>query len=62
MSEIVVIGGGFAGVWSAAAAAQVRRAVSADLKITLVAPNTDLVLRPRLYEQGPGRAKVALVS
>lgn len=58
MSHVVIVGGGFAGVWSAAAAARVRG--SEDLRITLVAPGKDLVLRPRLYEPEPARATVAL--
>jgi NADH dehydrogenase FAD-containing subunit len=38
MSHIVIIGGGFAGVWSAAAAARMRGS-GKDLRITLVAPD-----------------------
>ncbi|MFC9996056.1 NAD(P)/FAD-dependent oxidoreductase [Nocardia sp. NPDC127526] len=58
MSHIVIIGGGFAGVWSAAGAALAR--ADADLRITLIAPDEDLVLRPRLYEPEPGLATVRL--
>ncbi|MEV0720884.1 FAD-dependent oxidoreductase, partial [Asanoa sp. NPDC050611] len=58
MRDVVIIGGGFAGVWSAAGAALARG--RADLRITLVAPNDDLVLRPRLYEPDPEKATVAL--
>ena len=58
MAHVVIIGGGFAGVWSAAGAALARG--DADLRITLVAPNEHLVLRPRLYEPQPDLAKVAL--
>jgi NADH dehydrogenase len=54
----VIIGGGFAGVWSAAGAALARG--DADLRITLIAPNEHLVLRPRLYEPEPERATVEL--
>jgi NADH dehydrogenase len=54
----VIIGGGFAGVWSAAGAALARG--DADLRITLIAPNEQLVLRPRLYEPEPERATVGL--
>jgi NADH dehydrogenase len=54
----VIIGGGFAGVWSAAGAALARG--GADLRITLIAPNEHLVLRPRLYEPEPDLAKVEL--
>ena len=58
MAHVVIIGGGFAGVWSAAGAALARR--DADLRITLIAPNEHLVLRPRLYEPEPDLAKVEL--
>jgi NADH:quinone reductase (non-electrogenic) len=58
MGHVVIIGGGFAGVWSAAGAALARG--DADLRITLVAPNEHLVLRPRLYEPEPDLAKVEL--
>lgn len=58
MAHVVIIGGGFAGVWSAAGAALARG--DADLRITLIAPNEHLVLRPRLYEPEPDLAKVEL--
>jgi NADPH-dependent 2,4-dienoyl-CoA reductase/sulfur reductase-like enzyme len=58
MAHIVIIGGGFAGVWGAAGAALARG--DADLRITLIAPNEHLVLRPRLYEPEPDLAKVEL--
>ncbi|MEV0568484.1 FAD-dependent oxidoreductase [Dactylosporangium sp. NPDC050588] len=58
MAHVVVVGGGFAGVWSAAGAALARGA--ADLRITLIAPGEHLVLRPRLYEPEPALAKVEL--
>jgi NADH dehydrogenase len=58
MGHVVIIGGGFAGVWSAAGAALARG--DADLRITLIAPDEHLVLRPRLYEPEPERATVEL--
>jgi NADH dehydrogenase len=58
VAHVVIIGGGFAGVWSAAGAALARG--DADLRITLIAPNEQLVLRPRLYEPEPERATVEL--
>ncbi len=58
MPDVVIIGGGFAGVWSAAGAALARG--EADLRITLIAPNEHLVLRPRLYEPEPDLATVDL--
>jgi NADH:ubiquinone reductase (H+-translocating) len=60
MSDILVIGGGFAGVWSAAAAARVRERTGADLSVTLMAPGDDLVIRPRLYEAAPQGMRVPL--
>jgi len=58
VAHVVIIGGGFAGVWSAAGAALARG--DADLRITLIAPNEQLVLRPRLYEPEPELATVEL--
>ncbi|WP_043635453.1 NAD(P)/FAD-dependent oxidoreductase [Nonomuraea candida] len=58
MAHVVIVGGGFAGVWSAAGAALARG--KADLRITLIAPGEHLVLRPRLYEPEPDLAKVEL--
>lgn len=58
MAQVVIVGGGFAGVWSAAGAALARG--DADLRVTLIAPNEHLVLRPRLYEPDPEVAKVEL--
>ncbi|MFG3437017.1 NAD(P)/FAD-dependent oxidoreductase [Nonomuraea sp. NPDC047897] len=58
MPELVIVGGGFAGLWSAAAAANVRGA--GDLRITLVAPDDDMVLRPRLHRLDPGWSRVPL--
>ncbi|MBF6541959.1 NAD(P)/FAD-dependent oxidoreductase [Nocardia brasiliensis] len=58
MAHVVIVGGGFAGVWSAAGAALAR--ADADLRITLISPHEHLVLRPRLYEPNPDLAKVEL--
>lgn len=62
MQDIVVLGAGFAGVWAAAGA--VRTAEEAgrerDVRVTVVAPNDDLVIRPRLYEDRPERMRVSL--
>lgn len=60
MEDVLVIGGGFAGVWSAAAAARMRTDNDVDLSITLVAPGDDLVIRPRLYEADPHLMRVPL--
>jgi NADH:ubiquinone reductase (H+-translocating) len=59
--DVLVVGGGFAGVWAAAAAARVRDlAGRPDLSVTLVAPGDHLVIRPRLYEADPGQMRVPL--
>src|SRR4051794_16349792 len=63
MAEIIVIGGGFSGVWSAAGAARVRSVsgeAGSDLSITLVSGGDDLVIRPRLYEADPHSMRVPL--
>ncbi|WP_307787575.1 FAD-dependent oxidoreductase [Mycolicibacterium sp. S2-37] len=61
--NILVIGGGFAGVWCAAAATRVVRDNGADgtrPQVTLVSDSDELVIRPRLYERDPGRMSVSL--
>jgi NADH:ubiquinone reductase (H+-translocating) len=58
MSGVLIIGGGFAGIWSAAAA--VLAAGDIDVPVTLVTQGDDLVIRPRLYEADPARMRVPL--
>ncbi|WP_245564358.1 NAD(P)/FAD-dependent oxidoreductase [Nocardia testacea] len=58
--DILIVGGGFAGVWSAAAAARVREQTGAKLSITVVSSSADLVIRPRLYEADPERLRIPL--
>ncbi|MGW0178203.1 NAD(P)/FAD-dependent oxidoreductase [Nocardia sp. NPDC003345] len=60
MPGIVVVGGGFAGVWAAAAAVRLARGAGRDLPVTLISPGADLVIRPRLYQAGPDRMRVPL--
>jgi len=55
--HIVIIGAGFAGLMAALSAARQRdeKGVSpGDLKITVIAPEPALIVRPRLYEPEPG--------
>ncbi|WP_424970660.1 NAD(P)/FAD-dependent oxidoreductase [Dinoroseobacter sp. S76] len=51
MDEILICGGGFAGVWAAMSAAATRDWEQAGgLKITLLSDRPELCVRPRLYE------------
>lgn len=56
-SDVVVVGGGFAGFWAAVAA---RRVGGPGLSIALVNDGPDLVLRPGLYEANPAALSVPL--
>ncbi|MGP4015541.1 NAD(P)/FAD-dependent oxidoreductase [Saccharopolyspora sp. 5N708] len=60
MFDVLIIGGGFAGVWAAAAAARLRDDSATPLSIALVAPTDDLVIRPRLYQEHPEQMRVPL--
>ncbi|WP_280456781.1 NAD(P)/FAD-dependent oxidoreductase [Nocardia carnea] len=60
MSGVVVVGGGFAGVWSAAGAVRLARETGRELTVTLISPGDDLVIRPRLYQSEPERMRVSL--
>lgn len=61
--RLVIIGAGFAGVWAAASAVRLRESlgISAEkLSVTVISPNQDLEIRPRLYEADPGKMRVPL--
>lgn len=59
--RILVIGAGFAGMWSALASARLLDQVGrTDVEIALVAPEPELHVRPRLYEQNPAGMKAPL--
>lgn len=63
MSDVLVVGGGFAGVWCAAGVVRTRREAGVpeeQIRVTLVDPGDDMVIRPRLYESDPQRMRVAL--
>ncbi|WP_085705184.1 NAD(P)/FAD-dependent oxidoreductase [Pseudomonas sp. B8(2017)] len=50
-SNILIIGAGFAGVWSALSAARLLdQAQRADINISVLAPQPELRIRPRFYE------------
>jgi NADH:ubiquinone reductase (H+-translocating) len=63
--RILVIGAGFAGMWSALAAArEVDNAgcLDGEVEIMLIAPEPVLHMRPRLYEKSPGLMKTPLMD
>ncbi|MFE5812302.1 NAD(P)/FAD-dependent oxidoreductase [Streptomyces sp. NPDC056479] len=62
MKDVLIIGGGFAGVWSAAGAVRAAREAGGgdDVRVTLVSAGDDLVIRPRLYEDAPEGMRVPL--
>lgn len=63
LAQIVVVGGGFAGLWAAVAASR-RLAVQEGNKasVTLISRDPYLTIRPRLYEANPRELRVPLVS
>jgi NADH dehydrogenase len=61
MSNILILGGGFAGLWSALVARRQAVDEGRDLTITLVSMDSQLTLRPRLYEPEPERFRIPLL-
>lgn len=62
--RILIVGGGFAGVWSALGAARVvdmERNADTVVEITLVSPKAELHVRPRLHEAQPEQMAVPLL-
>ncbi|SDY08403.1 NADH dehydrogenase [Amycolatopsis xylanica] len=60
MADLVIAGGGFAGLWSAMAASRLAAEARLPLDVLLVSTGPDLVIRPRLYEADPARMRVPL--
>ncbi|EZQ15964.1 pyridine nucleotide-disulfide oxidoreductase [Halopseudomonas bauzanensis] len=59
--RILVIGAGFAGMWSALGAARLLdQAGRTDVEVVLIAPEPELHVRPRLYEHNPEGMKASL--
>ncbi|RZT42993.1 NAD(P)/FAD-dependent oxidoreductase [Cupriavidus agavae] len=59
--KILIVGGGFAGLWSALGAARVldlQRKAAHDVEITLVSPRAEIHIRPRLHETHPEQMAV----
>ena len=60
-NRILVIGAGFAGMWSALSAARLLdEQHRTDVEITVVAPDAHLHVRPRLYKEGPANFRAPL--
>ncbi len=60
MSQIVVVGGGFAGLWSSLAAVRELELAGGTAQVDLVSADPFLVLRPRLYEADPAQMRIDL--
>jgi NADH dehydrogenase len=58
--QIVVVGGGFAGMWAALAAAREAESTADCIAITVVSRDEYLTMRPRLYERDPARLREPL--
>jgi len=64
MQRILIIGAGFAGLWSALAAAR-RLSLEGNgsvIEVALIAPEPILTMRPRLYEAAPDSMAAPLAS
>ena len=60
MPDLLIIGGGYAGVWAAMAAARRAEDSARDLNIRLLSKEAYLTHRPRLYECNPQDMRSAL--
>jgi NADH dehydrogenase len=58
--HLLIVGGGFAGLWSALAAAREAEIAGSGIAISLVSRDDHLTLRPRLYEPDPARFREPL--
>jgi len=60
MTNIVIVGGGFAGVWAALGAARQIDEHAAAIDVLLISRDRYLTIRPRLYEADPRSLRVPL--
>ena len=60
MKEILIAGGGFAGVSAALAVAYEVSQAEGEIGITLVSRDPYLTIRPRLYEKNPETLRESL--
>lgn len=61
MQNILVIGGGFAGMMAALNAADEIDQHGGDIAVTLVSPSPFITIRPRLYEKNPETLRAPLL-
>jgi len=62
MKNIVIIGGGFAGLWAALGAARQVIENEANIQITLISKDKFLNIRPRFYEKEPKSLRTPLAT
>lgn len=60
MHHLVIVGGGFAGLWAALGAAREVIENAEDIAVTVVTKDSFLTVRPRLYEGNPETLRVPL--
>ena len=61
--RILIVGGGFAGVWSALSATRLLdQHGRTDISVTLLAPQPELRIRPRFYEPNVQSMKAPLTE
>ncbi len=60
MQKLLILGGGFAGVWAALVAAREAIHHGGELEILLVSKDPYLTMRPRLYEPDPENLRAPL--
>lgn len=60
MSDILIIGGGFAGLSAAIVAADEIRSAGREDRVTLVSDSDQITIRPRLYEKDPDTLRAPL--
>ena len=62
MKKLVIVGGGFAGLWAALSAARENHLKGDPLEISLISRDPFLTLRPRLYQENPETLRTPLRS